>query len=217
MNILKSFSVLLTLVLLISSCQKEQVLPQDIEAPLFEQVDFQTSLDIVNNSIDNDIEDANVVYKKMYDERDNNLDFIAPSELSDLINTSNEMSRAAKSFSNLANQFSDKIDVSDAEADVLKEFDKFIFEATSINEAMNNMGELDKLIQVSTTLSDVEKQNLREVNALLYHGFKYQQENSFLRTEWIGCMAGIFVTIGGGASANPLAIIAGGMIIGKYC
>ena len=126
------------------------------------------------------------------------------------------MSADGSSFSNIIQLMSNEIEVSDSEIRFLKEFDK-LFNAGSIDSALKDMVELDKSIQLSNYLTDSEKKNLRELNAVLYHGFNFQSQNAFERTEWFGCLGGIAVVIGGAASGNPLAIIGGGMMINGFC
>jgi len=96
----------------------------------------------------------------------------------------------------------------------LKKYDVQVFEVPSRVEKIDNLRNLDIDIQSSNSLNDAEKQELRELNAILYHSIIYQGEND--RRFW-GCLSGILVTIGGGATANPLGVIAGAMIIDKYC
>ena len=157
------------------------------------------------------------MYSKVYELTVDNSNFYEPTEVRQLLDNYKKVSEKEITFSEIVQSLSNEIEVSNSELLFLKEFDEFVFSANSIHIALENMKELDKSIQLSNSLTNLEKSKLRKLNAVLYHGLSFQQQNSFLRTDWLGCLAGIGVTIGGGATSNPLAVIAGAMIIDRYC
>lgn len=189
---------------------------QDIvyDAPLFSTLNYNDLFTEVMEKLHEGLSDVNLIHESMCKSRVDRSEFCQNNRL---IETLNKLPSNVSSLSYAVEMLSAKVQVSENEIIFLKEFDERLFGVNTTDEVLANMEDLDKMVQLSKSLSKKEKVRLRELVAILYHGIKYEQDNTLSRKDKYGCAAGILVTIGGAFTSNPLAVIAGGMIIDKYC
>lgn len=218
MNYLKSFFTVFTILLVFSSCQKENFTDiQQFEDPYYTQVDFTPYFTAGLEAYQEKGANVKSVYTDVSKAFKNEKAMLPFKEFHQLQKDYASIAGQDLSLYEVGKHLNKNGMVSSAEIAFLPTFDALIFNAATVEQAIANMASVDEQIQVSDALTADEKLNLRELNAILYHSFKFQQEHSLLKSNGVGCAAGILVALGGGLALSPTALMASIMMIDKWC
>lgn len=127
--------------------------------------------------------------------------------------------KTTDSFTELVKIAYDSGLVTESQKQILSNYDALVFSDISREEIISNIEKLNEEVINSNNLSSLEREELLKLNASIIYGLNYSPEGiAQLRANGWGCAAGIAVTITAGfLIPNPLGVIAGAMVIDKYC
>lgn len=219
MRILKFCITIFIFGLLLSSCSKEESLKveKQIKADDFlMNHGFAESSAILDYAFSNFARGLNIVENF---EDISSIFEIEPSSSNEDLAFWISKSEEANSFLELAEMAYDLGIVSGNQLNVLTGYDNLVFSEISEEEIISNIESLSTQIANSDELTSLEKDQLLQLNASIAYGLAYSPESVLeVRANGWGCAAGVAVTVTAGfITFNPLGVIAGAMIIDKYC